>query len=380
MSVPPVDDAAAMQVALALARAAQGFTSPNPPVGAVIVREGAIVGKGATQPPGGPHAEIMALRQAGELARGAIMYVTLEPHNFHGRTPPCTDAIIAAGIARVHVAVLDPNPRVAGGGVAQLRAAGIPVDIGLGATEAERLVAPFAHWLQYRRPLGIAKFASSLDGKIATRTGDAKWITGPAARAEGHRLRQASDAIIVGSRTAVLDDPLLTTRLDDLPADQLRHPLRVVVDAHGNLPPTARMLAPNVPGHTLIATTDLAPAAWREQIAARGAEIAVFPAAANEHVDLPALWDALGARGCLTALIEGGGTLLGAALSASLVQRVVAFMAPLLIGGSTAPGAVGDPGADRLAETPRLRWVTMRPVGNDIMLEGDIIEDDKPHA
>jgi diaminohydroxyphosphoribosylaminopyrimidine deaminase/5-amino-6-(5-phosphoribosylamino)uracil reductase len=369
----PLDDAAAMRVALALARTVQGFSSPNPPVGAVIVRDGTIVGQGATQPRGAPHAEVVALLQAGERARGATLYVTLEPHNFQGRTPPCTDAIIAAGIASVQVAVLDPNPRVAGGGVAQLRAAGIAVEVGLGAAEAARLVAPFAHWLAFHRPLGIAKFASSLDGKIATRTGDARWITGPAARAEGHRLRQASDAIIVGSRTAIIDDPLLTTRLPDLPPDQIRHPLRVVVDAHGSLPATARMLAPDVPGHTLVATTDLAPIAWREQMATCGAEVVVFPTDAAGRVDLAALWDALGARGCLVALIEGGGTLLGAALAAGLVQRVVAFVAPLLIGGSTASGAVGDPGAARLNDAIRLRWTAIQPIGDDIMLHGDVI-------
>jgi diaminohydroxyphosphoribosylaminopyrimidine deaminase/5-amino-6-(5-phosphoribosylamino)uracil reductase len=372
MTVPP-DDAAAMQVALDLARTARGFSSPNPPVGAVIVRDGTIVGQGATQPPGGPHAEIMALRQAGDQARGATLFVTLEPHNFQGRTPPCTDAIIAAGIARVVVAVLDPNPRVAGGGVAQLRAVGIAVEVGLSAPEAARLVAPFAHWLATHRPLGIAKFACSLDGKIATRTGDARWITGPAARVAGHRLRQASDAIIVGSRTARLDDPLLTTRLSDLPPSQIRHPLRVVVDAHGSVPPTARMLAPDVPGHTLLATTDTAPPAWRAAIAAQGAEVAVFPSDAAGRVDLAALWTELGARGCLTALIEGGGTLLGAALAADLVQRVVAFLAPLLIGGSAAPGAVGDPGSAQLAEAPRLRWIAITPLGEDLMLEGDVI-------
>jgi diaminohydroxyphosphoribosylaminopyrimidine deaminase/5-amino-6-(5-phosphoribosylamino)uracil reductase len=360
-----------MRLALELARGACGFSSPNPPVGAVIVREGAIVGRGATQPPGGPHAEAVALRQAGELARGATMYVTLEPHQFHGRTPPCTDAIIAAGIHTVRIAALDPNPRVAGGGAAQLQAAGLTVTVGLGAAEAERLAAPFAHWLATRRPLGIAKLAMSLDGKIATRTGQSHWITGPAARLEGHRLRQASDAIIIGSGTALTDDPLLTTRLPDLPPDHVRHPLRVVVDSRGRLPASARMLDPATPGHTLVATTDRSSAAWRAQIIEAGAEIIVLPSDAQGRVDLTALWDALGARGCLTALIEGGGTLLGSAVAAHLVQRVIAFVAPLLIGGSAAPGAVGDPGVADLAVAPRLRWVRIEQAGDDLLLEGD---------
>lgn len=370
----PLSDAAAMALALDLAREAQGFTSPNPPVGAVIRREGAVVGQGATQPPGGPHAEIVALRMAGDLARGATLFVTLEPHSFQGRTPPCTDAIIAAGIAAVHVAVLDPNPRVNGAGVAQLRAAGIAVEVGLGADAAARLVAPFAHWLAAGQPLGIAKIAMSLDGKIATRAGQSQWITGPEARARGHQLRQASDAIVVGIETALADDPRLTTRLPDLPPERLRHPLRVVVDSRGRLPPTARMLDPATPGHTLVATTEHAPAAWRTALADRGAEVVVLPAAAGGRVDLAALWSLLGARGALTALIEGGGALLGAAVAAGLVGRVVAFVAPLIIGGQAAPGPVGDPGVAALAAARRLRWATVERVGADVLLDGDLIE------
>ncbi len=367
----PTPEEVFMDLALELAASARGFSSPNPPVGAVIVRDGTIVGQGATQPPGGPHAEIVALRQAGAAARDATMYVTLEPHNFQGRTPPCTAAIIAAGLRAVQVAVLDPHPRVAGGGVAELQAAGITVTVGLRSPVAARLVAPFAHWLATQRPLGIAKLAMSLDGKIATRTGQSQWITGSAARLAGHRLRQASDAIIVGSTTARTDDPLLTTRLPDLPPELVRHPLRVVVDSQGRLPATARMLAPTTPGHTLVATTDHASLAWREQMLARGAEIVMLPATSAGRVDLGALWDTLGARGCLTALIEGGGTLLGAAVAANLVQRVVAFVAPLLIGGAAAPGAVGDPGVADLAAAWRWQWVTVTRVGADVMLEGD---------
>ncbi len=361
-----------MARALTLAHAARGFSSPNPPGGAVIARDGVLVGEGATQPVGGPHAEVVALRMAGAQAKGATLYVTLEPHGFQGRTPPCTDAIIAAGIARVVVAVIDPNPRVAGDGVAQLRAAGIPVILGPGAAAATRLLAPFAHWLTTQQPLGIAKFAISLDGKLATHTGQSQWITGPAARHRAHELRQASDAIIVGSGTALADDPLLTTRLPDLAPDAVRHPLRVVVDGHGRLPPTARMLAPAIPGQTLIATTAASPAPWRAAISATGAEVVVLPTDAAGHVDLPALWATLGARGTLTALVEGGGTLLGAVLAAGLVRRVVAFIAPILIGGTAAPGPFGDPGSTDLAAAPRFRWTTSERVGDDILLEADL--------
>lgn len=366
---------AAMDLALALARGARGFSSPNPPVGAVIVRDGAIVGQGATQPIGGPHAEIMALRMAGELARGATLFVTLEPHSFHGHTPPCTEAIIAAGIGAVRVAVLDPNPRVQGAGVAQLRAAGIAVDLGLGAAEAQRLIAPFAHWLRTKQPFGIAKIAMSLDGKIATRTGQSQWITGPAARAYGHTLRQASDAILVGSATAIADDPLLTTRLSDLAPEQIRHPLRVVLDGSGRLPATARMLHATTPGHTLIATTDRSDPAWRTVIIDTGAEVLVLPTDAAGHVDLVALWATLGARGLLTVLIEGGSAVMGSAIAVGLVQRVTASIAPMIIGGEGALGPVGGTGIDTLAVALRLRWTVVERLSDDVLLEGEVASD-----
>lgn len=361
-----------MALALEWARSARGFSSPNPPVGAVILRNGVVVGAGATQPVGGPHAEVVALQTAGEAARGATIYVTLEPHSFHGHTPPCTDAIIAAGITRAVVATMDPNPHVAGDGLEQLRTAGIEVDVGLCATEANHLVAPFAHWLITKQPLGIAKFAMSLDGKVATRAGASQWISGLAARHLAHELRQASDAIIVGSGTALADDPLLTTRLPELPADRMRHPLRVVVDGRGRLSPQAKMLAPDVPGHTLVATNAMSAVTWREAIAATGAEVAVLPDNSGSSVDLVALWNLLGERGCLTAIIEGGSALLGAVLTAGLVQRVSAFIAPMIIGGVRAPSPFGGDGFRTLADASRFRWTALRRIGDDVLLEGEI--------
>ena len=363
----------AMRLALTLARGVRGFSSPNPPVGAVIVRDGTVVGEGATQPIGGLHAEIMALRMAGALAHDATLYVTLEPHSFHGRTPPCTDAIIAAGIRTVQIAMLDPNPRVHGAGVAQLQAAGLMVTVGLCVDEAAPLLAPFAHWLTTKRPLGIAKIAMSLDGKIATRTGQSQWITGPDARERGHALRQASDAILIGIGTALADDPLLTTRLPTLPSEQIRHPLRVVVDSTGRLPITARMLHPTTPGRTLLATTDRSDPAWRVALIAAGAEVLVLPSSLNQMVDLPALWDVLGERGMLTLLIEGGSALLGAAITTGLVQRVVAFIAPILIGGKAAPGSVGGLGIATLSDALRLRWTAVERIGDDVLLAGDVV-------
>ncbi len=380
MMITEDEDAVWMARALALAETARGFSSPNPPVGAVIVDATGIVGEGATRPVGGPHAEIVALHAAGERARNATMYVTLEPHSFHGHTPPCTVAIIAAGIARVVIATLDPNPRVHGEGVAQLRAAGIEVMVGPGQAAAIRLVAPFAHWLKTGQPMGIAKIAMSLDGKIATRGGESQWITGPAARTAGHRLRQACDVILVGSGTVLADDPLLTTRLPDLDGDRVRHPLRVLLDSRGRVATSARMLTPTtvggaaVPGAALVATTAGAPAAWRAALAAQGTEVAVLSADVGGHVDLAALWRLLGARGALTVLIEGGSGVLGAALARNLVQRVVTFIAPRVIGGVAAPGPVGEPGWARLDDALRLRWDLVERVGEDIMVTAEVAD------
>ncbi len=373
-------DADWMSRALALAETARGYSSPNPPVGAVIVDATGIIGQGATQPVSGPHAEIVALHAAGERARNATMYVTLEPHSFHGHTPPCTEAIIAAGIARVVIATLDPNLRVHGEGVEQLRAAGIEVVVGPGQAAANRLIAPFAHWLRTGQPMGIAKFAMSLDGKIATRGGESQWITGPAARTAGHRLRQACDVILVGSGTALADDPLLTTRLPDLDVDKVRHPLRVLLDSRGRVATNARMLMPKsadgtaMPGAALVATTAAAPAAWRAALAAQGTEVALLPADEGGHVDLAALWQLLGTRGALTVLIEGGSGVLGATLAGDLVQQVVTFIAPRVIGGVSAPGPVGEPGWARLDDALRLRWDLVERVGEDIMVTAEVVD------
>ncbi|NPA31500.1 MAG: bifunctional diaminohydroxyphosphoribosylaminopyrimidine deaminase/5-amino-6-(5-phosphoribosylamino)uracil reductase RibD, partial [Chloroflexi bacterium] len=242
-----------MRLALDLARRGLGRTHPNPAVGAVIVRDGRVVGRGFHPKAGEPHAEIFALREAGDAARGAVMYVTLEPCVHHGRTPPCVDAILEAGIAEVHIATLDPNPVVHGQGVAKLRAAGVKVVLGEGQAEARKLIEGFAHWVRTRRPWVVAKYAMTLDGKIATRTGHARWITGPEARAWVHRLRDQVDAILVGRGTVEADDPRLTTRLPD--ADAVHHPLRVVLDSRGRAPLTARVFDPGLPGRTVLAAT-----------------------------------------------------------------------------------------------------------------------------
>ena len=258
-----------MSRALALAREVEGGTSPNPPVGAVVVKDGRVAGEGATQPPGQDHAEIVALRQAGEEARGSTLYVTLEPCCVHGLTPPCVEAIIAAGVREARVAAIDPNPRVMGRGMAALRATGVETRLGEGEEEAKELYAPFAKHVNTGLPFVTAKFAISLDGKIATRTGHSQWITGAAARGVAHRWRRASDAVMVGINTALRDDPRLTARGDDGRA-AARQPLRVVVDSEGRTPPTAKMLSE--PGKTLIATAGASRQA-SERLEKAGAEV-----------------------------------------------------------------------------------------------------------
>jgi diaminohydroxyphosphoribosylaminopyrimidine deaminase/5-amino-6-(5-phosphoribosylamino)uracil reductase len=362
-----------MAMALGLARQALGYVSPNPAVGAVIVREGRVVATGRTQPPGQAHAEVVALRKAGDLARGATMYVTLEPCSHYGRTPPCVDAIIAAGIARVVVAVPDPNPRVAGTGIRRLREAGIQVEVETEYLDlAMEINAGFFKWISTGQPLVIAKYAMSLDGKIATRTGDARWISGEASRREAHRLRQQVDAVAVGKGTVVVDDPQLTTRLWPAPKGGLRHPLRVVLASEADLPLAAKVLSPEAPGRTLVVVAEEALVRHRDRVAAieaLGHEVVPLPSAPG-GVDLRALLQVLGQREATSVMVEGGGTLLGSFFDLGLVDRVVAFIAPVVIGGSTAPGAVGGKGRATMAEVPRLRRLRVRRLGDDVMITG----------
>jgi diaminohydroxyphosphoribosylaminopyrimidine deaminase/5-amino-6-(5-phosphoribosylamino)uracil reductase len=348
-----------MQRALEMAQRAVSISSPNPPVGAVVVRDGDIVGEGWTQPPGQAHAEVIALQNAGDKARGATLYVTLEPHSFHGRTPPCTDRIIAAGIFQVYVATLDPNPQVSGRGVTILRDAGIAVHVGENEAEAKELIKPHAKYITSGLPFVTVKFAASLDGKIATRTGDSKWITGPESRAYVHQLRAASDAIMAGINTVLADDPQLTARNPDgttLP----RQPLRVIVDSRGRTPTTARLLSE--PGTTIIAVAE-------SNLKIAGAEVVSLPNS-DGKVDLAGLMQELGRREITSVFVEGGGMLIGSLFDLRLVDKVIAFIAPVIIGGQSALSPVGGLGAERMADTLRLSRVKLQQFGDDVTVTG----------
>ncbi len=355
-----------MQLAVDEGRRALGWSSPNPAVGAVVVRDGEVVGAGRTQPPGGDHAEVGALRAAGERARGATVYVTLEPCAHTGRTPPCTSALIEAGVATVRYAIGDPDPNVNGAGRHALEAAGIAVDEGEGAEQAAAQLEGYLHQRRTGRPFVVVKFAASLDGRIAASSGDSRWVSGPQTLEWAHEQRPGLDAIVVGSGTVVVDDPQLTARPGGS-SEGAHQPLRVVADSRGRTPEGARVLAGDSP--TLIATTAASPEGWRERMAALGAEVVVLPESGG-HVDLDALIRALGERGALTVLFEGGGILLGSLFDSRLVDRVQAIIAPVVIGADAAPAAVAGRGVERMAQAPRLRELTVSRLGEDTLISG----------
>lgn len=351
-----------MARAIELARQAVGAVSPNPPVGAVVVRDGHIVGEGHTQPPGQAHAEIMALGDAGEAARGAELYVTLEPCAHQGRTGPCTAAIIAAGIRRVHIAALDPNPLTDGRGVHALERGGISVLLREGNLESLELIEAFTKHVTTAMPFVVAKFAASLDGKIATRSGDSKWISSIGSRAYAHALRASVDAVMVGIGTAIADDPQLTVRDAPLSGDQ---PTRVVVDTHGRLPLTAAMLGE--PGSTIVVTAGASPERMRalEAVGAIVIDVGTGPA-----VDLAMLLTILGSRSITSVLVEGGSRLFGSLFDAGLIDKVVGIVAPVIIGGDGAPGPVGGHGAQTMPDALTLSGVTHREIEGDIVFVG----------
>jgi len=356
-------DLAAMRAALALGRRGLGTVWPNPAVGCVLVNGGRVVGRGWTQKGGRPHAETEALAPAGAAARGATAYVSLEPCSHWGQTPPCADALIAAGVSRAVVAIEDPDPRVAGAGIARLRAAGIAVELGLCADEAAEINAGFLQRVRTGRPLVTLKLAASLDGRIATKTGESRWITGLAARERTHALRASHDAILVGTGTVIADDPELTCRLPGLVGHS---PLRVVLDRTLRVPLGARVFAETGAVATWVVTLPSAAPERQAELSRRGVElIAVAPDEAG-RIDLAAALRALGDRGLTRILVEGGGTLAASLLRAGLVDRLVWAHAPLLIGGDGIP-SVAALGLDHLAAAPGFELLATERVGADVV-------------
>ncbi len=362
-----------MTLALRLAAKGRGTTSPNPMVGAVVVRQGRIIGQGFHLRPGTPHAEILALRQAGKLARGATLYVTLEPCcHLKKRTPPCVPEIVRSGVRRVVVAMPDPNPLVKERGIKQLRQIGIPVAIGVAQQEAEELNKSYCHWMKTGRPYVTLKAGMTLDGKLATATGESRWITGVPSRREAHQLRREVDAIMVGVGTVLADDPSLTARTGArLETFASRQPLRIIVDSRLRTPLKARILTQQNIAKTVIATTAAAPRARQAAFHKKGIEV-LMVSSMRDRVSLSALLKQLGRRGITSLLVEGGGEVNAAMLKAKLVDHIRLSMAPLLLGGQNAKGVIGGKSPARLAGAIKLRHVVTRSIGDDIVVEGDL--------
>ncbi len=358
-----MSDVGHMRAAIALARRGLGDVWPNPAVGCVIVRNGRVVGRGWTQPGGRPHGETEALGRAGAAARGATAYVSLEPCCHWGKTPPCTDALIAAGLARVVIPIEDPDPRVSGQGIARLRGAGIVVETGLCAEEAAELNAGFLLRMREGRPLVTLKLATTLDGRIATHSGESRWITGPLARDRAHALRASHDAVMIGGNTAIVDDPQLTCRLPGLAH---RSPVRIVVDSRLRVPLTARLVAEARQVPTWFLTLRDGDQLRQETFRSCGVELIEVHADGDAGIDIGEGLRALGERGLTRILVEGGAHLAASLLRERLVDRLAWFRAPRMIGGDGIPAVVAF-GLERLGEAPGFERSGLMELGEDVL-------------
>ena len=355
-----------MKQALELAEKGRGWTSPNPMVGAVVVKDGQIVGRGYHQRVGGLHAEVNAIDDAGEWARGATIYVTLEPCNHFGRTPPCTRKIIDAGIRRVVVAMTDPNPGVQGGGSQYLQDQGIEVATGICEKEARVLNEGFITWVTTGRPFVIVKCAATLDGRIATRTGDSRWVTGPASREFVHRIRHGVDGIVVGVETVKKDDPSLTTRLD---GETGSDPTRIILDTHLSIPLTAKMLNPVSNTRTWVVCGADAPADRRTALENTGVRV-ISAALESGRIDLSALMKQLGAMEITSLLIEGGGTVIGSAFAAEIVDKICFFYAPKILGGDDGVPICRGAGPENMKQSIAIHDLSVFRFDADVMIQG----------
>lgn len=357
-----------MKRALELAKKGEGYTSPNPLVGAVIVKDGKIIGEGYHEKYGSYHAEVNAFLNAKEDVKGATMYVTLEPCSHYGKTPPCANKIVEKGIKKVVIAHKDPNDKVAGRGINILKENGIEVVTGVLEEESRKLNEIFLKYITTKLPFSILKTAMTLDGKIASRTGDSKWITNEESRNYVHKLRQKLSAIMVGIGTIIADDPYLTTRLEGVPS---RDPIRIVVDTKARIPLEANVLNLNSNARTIVAVTELAPAEKLQKIKDKGGEVIITPLK-NNKVDLNYLMKALGEKGIDSILIEGGSELNFSAIEAGIVDKVNAFIAPKIIGGNMAKTPIGGQGIELMKNALILNNIDIQRFGDDLMIEGYI--------
>jgi diaminohydroxyphosphoribosylaminopyrimidine deaminase/5-amino-6-(5-phosphoribosylamino)uracil reductase len=361
-----------MQMALDLAKKGEGFTSPNPMVGAVIVKDKRVVGKGYHKAAGEAHAEVNAIDNAGALAKNATLYVTLEPCNHTGRTPPCTEKIIASGIHRVVAAMNDPNSGVKGGGLEHLKNCGINVSVGVCEKQAKRLNEFFIKYVGAKRPFTIVKCAATLDGRIATKTGDSKWVTGEESRLFVHRLRHAVDAIMVGVNTVEKDNPSLTTRLTTPPKNLKQlDPTRIILDTHLRISEKAKLLRLDSDSDTILITSPLVSRDKKTRLEKKGVRIIESPVA-NGLIDLDRLMDLLGSLEITSLLIEGGSRVFASALSAGIVDKVLFFYAPKILGGDDGIPICKGPGVDLMDNCIPVKDISVRRFGDDIMIEGYI--------
>ena len=358
----------AQKLAVQLAISHQGNTSPNPSVGAVIVKNGQIIGQGATEPAGGKHAEIVAIESCSIDIAGGDMYVTLEPCCHHGKTGPCTEAIIQSGIQNVFIGYTDPNPLVSGQGVVKLEEAGIKVAKWDDETECTKLYEGFRKYIATKQPFVTAKFAMSLDGKICTRSGDSKWISGPESRSIVHDIRRKSDAILTGIGTVLADNPSLTARdYTDKPWTD-RQPTRIITDSKLQMEHNLNLQILNQVGHTIIATTTQPPTTPISD----SVTVRTFTPDNNDRVDLSLLLNELGKLGFVHVLVEGGSTLLGSLFDQNLVDKVLAFISPIIIGGDDAKSPIGGSGVEFISESLHLKKTEVSYSGNDILVTGYI--------
>jgi diaminohydroxyphosphoribosylaminopyrimidine deaminase / 5-amino-6-(5-phosphoribosylamino)uracil reductase len=355
-----------MWMALDLARQGRGRTNPNPMVGAVIVQGSEVVGSGYHHAAGSPHAEIIALEKAGEKAQGATLYVNLEPCNHHGRTGPCTENIIKAGISRVVIAMQDPNPIVSGRGIARLNEAGIKIKEGVLEPKARKLNETFVKYITTKQPFISVKVAMSLDGKIATASGESHWITGEKARQFVHRLRDHTDVIMVGIETVLKDNPRLTTRVE---GGGGKDPIRVIVDSTARLPLDANVIESSASAKIILAVTEKASQDKCRALQSRGVEILVLPSD-QERVNLTALMRELASRSLAAVLVEGGGTLNFSLLEQSLIDKLFIFIAPLIIGGRESPTAFSGSGISVLGKAWSVEEIEMKQFDRDLLLIG----------